>query len=87
MRKILQAVLEVACNGTTRMHLIQRNIVNSQVIDCCNYHNSGHYPTSCLLFKTLLNSVGVFVTHRKHITSPLQAHWVNALYRFVTMIY
>jgi hypothetical protein len=51
------------------------------------YHNSGHYPLSCLLFKTQLNSVGLSVPHRKHIMSPLQAQQVNAIYRFVTMVY
>jgi hypothetical protein len=51
-----------------------------------NYHNSGHYPSSCLLFETQLNSVGLSVTHRKHTTSPLRAQQVNAIYRFVTMI-
>jgi peptidoglycan/LPS O-acetylase OafA/YrhL len=29
-----------------------------------NYHNSGHYPSSCLLFKTQLNSTGLSVPHR-----------------------
>jgi hypothetical protein len=52
-----------------------------------NYHNSGHYPSSCLLFKTQLNSVGLSVPHRKHITTPLRAQQVNAIYRFVTMVY
>jgi hypothetical protein len=36
-----------------------------------NYHNSEHYPSSCLVFKTQLNSIGLCVPHRKHITSPL----------------
>jgi hypothetical protein len=51
----------------------------------CNYHNSGHYPSS--LFKTRLNSVGLSVPHRKHIMSHLRAQQVNAVYRFVTMVY
>jgi hypothetical protein len=38
----------------------------------CNYHNSGHSPPTCLLFRTQLNSIGLFVPHRKHITSPLR---------------
>jgi hypothetical protein len=42
----------------------------------------GYYPSSCLLFKTQLNSIGLSVPRRKHITSPLQAP-VNAVYRFV----
>jgi hypothetical protein len=28
----------------------------------------------------------MFVPHRKHITSPLRAQQVNAIYRFVTMV-
>jgi hypothetical protein len=52
-----------------------------------NYHNSGHYPPSCLLFKTQLYSIGFSVPHRKHITSPLRAQQVNIVYRFVTMVY
>jgi hypothetical protein len=52
-----------------------------------NYHSSGYYPASCLLFKTQFNSVGFSVPHRKHITSPLRAQQVNAVYRFVTMVY
>jgi hypothetical protein len=30
------------------------------------YHNSGHYPSFCLLFKTQLNSIGMSVPHKKH---------------------
>jgi hypothetical protein len=52
-----------------------------------NYNNSGHYPSSCLLFKTQLNSIGLSAPHGTHITSPLGAQQVNALYRFVTMAY
>jgi hypothetical protein len=52
-----------------------------------NYHNSGYYPSSCLLFKTQLNSIGLSVPHREHITSPLRAQQVNAIYRFVTTVY
>jgi hypothetical protein len=48
------------------------------------HHNSGHYPSSWLLFKTQRNSIGSFVPHRKHIMSPLRAQQVNAIYRFVT---
>jgi hypothetical protein len=48
---------------------------------------SEHYPSSCLLFETQLNSIGLSVPHRKHITSPLRAQQVNAIYRFVTTVY
>jgi hypothetical protein len=34
-----------------------------------------------------LNSVGLSVPHRKHITSPLCAQQVAAIHRFVTMEY
>jgi hypothetical protein len=40
---------------------------------------------SCI--KTQLNSVGLPLPHRKHVTSPLRAQQVNAIYRFVTMVY
>jgi hypothetical protein len=42
-----------------------------------NCHYSGHYPPPCLLFETQLNSVGLSVSHRRHITSPLRAQQVN----------
>jgi hypothetical protein len=32
-------------------------------------HNSAHYPSSCLLFNTQLNSGGLSALHWKHITS------------------
>jgi hypothetical protein len=31
--------------------------------------------------------ISLSVPHIKHITSPLQAQQVNALYRFVTLVY
>jgi hypothetical protein len=40
----------------------------------------------CLLFKTQLNSLDMSLLHRKHITSPLRAQQVNAIYRFVAMV-
>jgi hypothetical protein len=45
------------------------------------------YPSSCLVFKTQLNSIGLSVPHRKHITSPLRAQQVNDIYRFLTTVY
>jgi hypothetical protein len=42
---------------------------------------------SCFSFKTQLNSIGLSVPHRKHISSPLRAQQVNAIYRFVSMVY
>jgi hypothetical protein len=57
----------------------------SQTPSAC--HNSRHGPSSCLSFKTQLNSIGLSVPHRKHITSPLRAQQVNAIYRFVPMVY
>jgi hypothetical protein len=52
-----------------------------------NYHKPGYYPSSPLLFKTQLNTISLSLPHRKHITSPLRAQQVNAIYRFVTMVY
>jgi hypothetical protein len=40
-----------------------------------------------LSFKPQLNSIGLSVSHRKHIKSLLRAQQVNAIYRFVTMVY
>jgi hypothetical protein len=39
-----------------------------------------------LSFKTQLNSISLSIPQRKHITSPLRAQQVNAIYRFVTMV-
>jgi hypothetical protein len=55
-----------------------------RLYDC---HNAGQYTTLGLLFKTQLNSIGLSVIHKKHITSLLRAQQVNAIYRFVTMVY
>jgi hypothetical protein len=40
-------------------------------------------------FYVKLNSIGLSVSHRKHtcITCPLRTQQVNAVYRFVTMVY
>jgi hypothetical protein len=35
----------------------------------------------------LLRSIGLSVPHRKHITSQLRAQQVNAIYKFVSMVY
>jgi hypothetical protein len=40
-----------------------------------------------LLFKTHLKSTGLAAPHMKHITSPLRAQKVNAIYRFVTTVH
>jgi hypothetical protein len=42
---------------------------------------------SPVLFKTQVNSIDLSVPHSKHITSALRAQQVNAIYRFVTMVY
>jgi hypothetical protein len=63
-----------------KMHKIYRSVT---VV----YLNSGHYPSSCLLFKTQLNSIYLSVPHRKHITSPLRAQQFNAIYRSMTIVY
>jgi hypothetical protein len=41
----------------------------------------------CLSDKTQLNPIGLSLPHRKHITFPLRAQQVNAIYRFVTTVY
>jgi hypothetical protein len=43
--------------------------------------------THCPVFYLKLNSISLSGIHRKHITSPLRARQVNAIYRFVTMVY
>jgi hypothetical protein len=40
-----------------------------------------------LLLKTQFNSIGLSVPHSKHTTSRLRAQKINAIYRFVTMVY
>jgi hypothetical protein len=35
-----------------------------------NYHNSGHYPSSYLLFKTQLNSMFIRTSQETHNISP-----------------
>jgi hypothetical protein len=42
--------------------------------------DSGYYPSSCLWFKTQLNSIGLSIP-------LLWAKQVNAIYRFATMVY
>jgi hypothetical protein len=39
------------------------------------------------VFYLKLYSIGLSVPHRKHVTSPLQAQEVNAVFRFVTTVY
>jgi hypothetical protein len=76
----------VYCNGrfVSTGDVEELNYVHMEQYD---YRNSGHYPSSCLLFKTHLNSLALSVPRRKHITPPLRAQQVNAIYRFVTMVY
>jgi hypothetical protein len=56
------------------------------------YQHYGHYTSSCILFKTQLNStqhksMGFSVPHRKYIMPPLRVQQVNAINRFVSMAY
>jgi hypothetical protein len=39
------------------------------------------------VFYLKLNSTGLSVPHKKHITYPLRAKQVNAIYRFVMIVY
>jgi hypothetical protein len=65
----------------------------ASIISMCNLHVillskiTPRYLTLFTNFKTHLNSTGLSVPHRKHITSPLLAQQVNAICRFVTMVY
>jgi hypothetical protein len=45
------------------------------------------YSTHPHAFYLKLNSIGLSIPYRKHITSPLRAQEVNAIFRFVRMIY
>jgi hypothetical protein len=49
--------------------------------------STGSCPWSWTSSEAQLDSVGLSVRQRKHITSPLRAQQVNAIYRFVTMLY
>jgi hypothetical protein len=49
--------------------------------------NFGRAILSCLLFETQLNSMDLSVPHRKHFKLPLRAQQVNAINRFVMMVY
>jgi hypothetical protein len=44
-------------------------------------------PTQDFSFETQLNSISLSLPHRKHINTPLRVQRVNAVYRFVTMVY
>jgi hypothetical protein len=46
--------------------------------------DSIHRP---VFYLKLLKSIGLSVPHRKHITSPLWAQQVNAIYRFVIIVH
>jgi hypothetical protein len=61
---------------TTALHWILQELWLAGTRYRYNFDNCGHYPSSCILFKTQLNSV----PHKKHITSPLRAQQVNAIY-------
>jgi hypothetical protein len=39
------------------------------------------------VFHLKLDSISLSVPHSKHITSPLRAQQVNAIYKFMTMVY
>jgi hypothetical protein len=67
---------------------------NFQQFCCCNLVYNISYLTVTILdiiyrpvFYLKLSSIGFSIPHRKHITSPLLAQQVNAIYRFVTMAY
>jgi hypothetical protein len=66
---------------------LARSLSSIVKMDTYNYQNSEHYPLLFILHITQLNSIGLSVTLRKHITSPLRAQQANVIYRFVTMVY
>jgi hypothetical protein len=47
-------------------------------------YTPGHWVP---IFYLKLNSIGLFLSHMKLITSRLRAQQINAIYRFVTMVY
>jgi hypothetical protein len=84
--------VDLASVWSIKLRLLRLLFVNEvyrfvTTVYCYNCHNSGHYLLSCVLFKTQLNSKGLSVPHRKHITFPLPAQQVNAIFRFVTTVY
>jgi hypothetical protein len=79
-----QAKLHTRIKELAKLSDVCRFVTMVYQYDC---HNPRHYTLSCLLFKTQLNSIGLSVPHRKHITCPLRAQQVNAIYRFVTMVH
>jgi hypothetical protein len=76
---------QTACGSFQSLMLIKGKSIEQSVF--CSCHFTEYYPSSCLLFKTQLNSIGLSVPNRKHITSPLRAQQVSAIYRLVTMVY
>jgi hypothetical protein len=63
-------------NSHSHLRTVYENICKTKIVSknnlFHNHHNSGQYLSSCLLFKTNLNSIGLSVRHRKHITSLLR---------------
>jgi hypothetical protein len=78
----------VSFGGLHEKHAVQRGILgtNSAFAQGPRKTTKNLDQVGCLLFKIQLNSVGLSVPHRKHITSPLRVQQANAVYRFVTMV-
>jgi hypothetical protein len=66
--------------------------VNRTVIACLQWElltdvpeNSDDVDDDCWQYNSIY--IGLCVSHRKHITSPLRAQQVNATYRIVKIVY
>jgi hypothetical protein len=87
---IYSAICQWPESRRTHSHTLLSHLRLLDSLSVASYDSQGlrwKYPSSCLLFKAQFNSLGFSIPHRKHIKSPLQAQQVNAIYRFVTMVY
>jgi hypothetical protein len=55
-------------------------MVQRRYVITYDYNNPGYYSSPCFLFEIQLNFLGLSVPHRKHITFPLKAQQINAIY-------
>jgi hypothetical protein len=69
--------------GKRWVHNIKVEIVSYLVNSLVSYQSFFYLKT----LRHRIRSIGLAVPHRKHITSPLRAQQVNAIYRFMAMIY
>jgi hypothetical protein len=78
-------------NKEKKYNIPSPRVQNVESLKRCPPHLMTTYlPEPCsqtFLFKTQLNPIGLSVPHMKHITSLLGAQKVEAIYRFMTMVY